>query len=266
MNELVKLRKHLSLSLAILLIVIIVFISYSGNKIIELSNSLDDMQNYAQDQKEEFLYLSKDIQYTFVDTIEEGWKSRKEDFESFSTELFLQRFYLFLDGVLNQAYSSMIIMYDEQGNEKYKRYVHEEYSKYIYSVMFNEKSHKNIPYRETRIINGEKDKPFGEGNRLYYTGVELEKDEHVFIIYIFFHEQVMFEEMVNPLNVELLEQIDKEANSVLLNTGIFLIFIVVYGTYLLFYMRIFHKKSYSAKCIYYGNKYCKSFIENEKEI
>ena len=227
-------RKKLALLLAILVLVLTVFIHVVGGSIMQFYEQLDRTEEHAQEQLEEYHELTLEINDTFLNTVENDWAvySQHMDYEKSKEPSYYIKDFSdnFLDAVSENAFMSVIVTTDDG------QVITMHYQKEAYKEI--EVDFSMVPAdRQVVVLNGDPDRPFGEGERYYVAGTRLKHKDIEFNVYFGYLEPVMKENFVNALDIDILSAIRQELFKVTCAVVGLLGFTVIYGIYLLYYIR-----------------------------
>ena len=108
---------------------------------------------------------------------------------------------------------------------------------------------------EVEIIGGGEHKSFGEGDRFYFTSIELvhpDNDNINFYVYVGFIESIMYDQFISSLDININNDIKDSSidvtntlyngtlarlNQIIFLTSVFMFMVILYGVYLVYQIK-----------------------------
>jgi hypothetical protein len=240
-----KLRKRAALSIAILIVITVVFITVMTNFVNELNRQVDDLTGFEAERVEEFLENSLERDRAFLRLWQNDWESYILINDGRMTEeqlinSFIQRRL----AVVRDISTASVVLFIKHGNEIiFLDYGDERYENY-HDILTNLNIDTPPSYQQVILNDPDFIGRFGSGDRIFLTGVTLSLDEaDSLYLFVGFHEQIMYETFVNTLDLDLAYSIKDNAQLVLYVSIVFLFAIIIYGLVLIFLIRWFIYKT-----------------------
>lgn len=227
-----------------------IFIGNLGSTVDETQGQLAQMEDIAQESKEDYINLSIRTQQIFLQTVEESWEVNIRSNPNLSEDAMLSRFRRSMNVLLNQAWDSMIVAIRQEGEIVYQGYIRDEYTEYFEKIVWEE-----IPIRDLYTIDDAIVLDEEEGERLFISGTTLRHEELELEVYVFFEEDIMLDTMVESFSIELLNNTRSSLSSILSFVAFFMVFVIGLSLLIMFFLRKIYIDTKST-CPYYGNSLC----------
>lgn len=240
-------RKRLSLSLGIFIGIITLFINIIGTNVFSLFNDIKELNTSEIVQSEKYLDHTLDTQLRIAKAIDQSWSYYSNVYNSQYTSINYLRDYidLIVSSILDIQIRSSIVILDSDNTILYNGYMNKTYYD-IYSTIES----TEFDGDSLKVLNGDKDKPFGTQDRLYVVRRTLtNNDNSKFYVYIAFSEKIVYEAFFGSLDKQIINTIGVRINNILLILATFLIICIAYGWFLIFYTRSFQEKLFNSKII-----------------
>lgn len=236
-------RKKLSLSLGIFIGIITLFINLIGTNIFTLYSDINILNDYESTQAEKYLDYSLDTQLRVAKAIQTSWSDYSNKSYIKSLDYLKEYIDLIVSTILDIHIRSSIVVIDSDNTVLYNGYMNKSYyniCEIIDSTEFKDDS--------LHILNGEPDKPFGTGDRLYVVRKTLKSDNGTdFYVYVAFSEKIIYEGFFGSLDKNMILSISNKISAIMFTLAFFLITCIIYGWYLIFYIRSFQEKIFNSK-------------------
>jgi len=237
-NIINQLRKKISLGAALLVLMLIIFITMQSNVINSLSDEIDQIAYFQKESTEKFLEQALDNHNLFLAFWERDWRAHQTLAPSFLSGEALV--YDFIDRrltVLPQIAPASIAMLIKYNDEIiYFAFQDHRYNEYREII-----KNAPLPPGDTiTILNGEVDKQFGKGERIFLSGTTLFYGEKSPVyIYIGFQEQIMYENYIQSVNLQHLNELKHDIQWALYTSIFFMLIITFLGVFCLFFIRLY---------------------------
>ena len=225
------------------------FIGRISANVLEAQEELVKMENFAQDAREDFISLSVIIQETFIKTIEDNWESELSFYYSAPVPVAIERLKSSLDGVMNQAFNSMIVAFKDDQGLIYAGYNHDEYKQHLHRINWDE-----VEIGQTQVLF-DQGGPAGTENRLYISSTILDSVSKQIEVYVFFEEAIMLDAMIESLSMDKLQKTSASIENVLEEVVLFMMVTIALAAAIAFYLRKIYVDT-GSKCPYFGNELC----------
>ena len=185
---------------------------------VNISELVEEARERKEESVEEFLQISIGIQHNFISIIEDDWEryGDKEDIEGFIDYS--------LRSIPNSAIDSIVIAIVNEG-VIYEGYAFNDYEEIDFIDKLNLSEPNEI------MIHGSSEKlDFGESDRFYYTATHLGDD---LIVVVGFLEDVMYNQFISSLDLDVVKEIEDNATKILYQIFTLMIFIIGFGSVLL---------------------------------
>lgn len=236
-----KLRKKAALSIAILIAITVVFITFMTHSVNNLYEEVDGLESFEAERVEDFLEQSLERDKNFLTLWEKDWEIYSELYgEKLTTEQLIDSFITRRLSIAQEISTSSVVLFIKSDNEiiylDYRDLRYEQYRKVLEDLTII-----TPPSGEQIILNNDgRNQRFGTGERIFLTGITLNKDkDDPLYLFIGFHEKIKYESFLNTLDITLLKAIENDAEQILTNSIIYLIIVIVYGLILIFLIRWF---------------------------
>ncbi len=236
-------RKLLSLWLTVLVGVLVVYITFAGAKMQFFSQKLAEMESYGQMQSEEFLDQAIYQNTDYLDHIEARWESHYlPHLQRMPGDNHVKWFLdlAVFDLVPSWVELDMFIVADNGSYEAV--YALDEYRR----VDADEIIEKVELGKDVYPICGDDNTPFGEGDRMYWTGRHLEGEGISIKVYLGFQEQLLYGFYKNALDNVAIEKIRQDLSSLFFMTLALLIIVILMGVFLIHGIRNLEFSVYKA--------------------
>lgn len=258
-----KARAIISLLFAVMLFFTTVFIGYFVNENRNVSEGLQEAKEHAKQSEEDYLTFQLQEQELLIETVERIWEDQVTEHPYISFDTRVDYLTSSLDRLMIPAYDSLIIAFYKDGELIYTGYRSEVYQPIIDRVLTLDPHH----LRSTLVLNDE-DVKFGEGERIFVSNTVLEEgiDQEI-TVYVMFEETVAYQNMIRGLNIDTINGLIERGSTINNTLFMFMFFVLFMGLIILISLRKLYVDVKHAKCPYYGNKLCKSYVEEEtKEV
>ncbi len=241
MTAIDKGRKRLVFGLSVLLFVVWVYVVIAGSHISAFHKELTHMEDYGQEQADEFLAQIVQQNTDYLAHMGTTW----EWFLEFMKNSYYPVDYhhdIFVTAMVEGLTPSWVvfdIFIVTSTSETWrfdikKHYALEEYG----GITYRDIADKDIGV-QVKPLCGDTDTPFGEGDRMYWGKQSLigDKDGLELDIYMGFSEQVLVDAHHHALDVVAMEQIKSRLTSLITMTVIFMGSVMTIGFLLIFGFR-----------------------------
>lgn len=233
-------RKRAALSMAILVLGLVFFITYLSSSLNELDENINNIQEYEEEAMNSFLDIALEMDRNFLNVLEQQWKNIP-DFYSMEEKIDIFKRQN-INVTLGYSVLSVVLVYEDEDLTMIS-YVHE-----CYDDLFNINDHEIQPGQDLIVLDNDdgcKNVRFGEGNRVFLSGRELDANSvnQKLFVYVGFHEQVRVLDFVNTTDLEMLQENKRIINETLNFSIFFMVAAIVYGVVLLMIIRWFTSKT-----------------------
>lgn len=239
------LRKRAALSIAILIGITILFITIMAESVNQLSTNINKIEEYEALSVERFLEASLESDRRFLNLWETDWEVFLEaNKDIYPIENIINRFVDRRLRTLPQISQGSIVLFIKYDDEiiflDYADLRYKEYEDLLLSSTIG------MPEKGQQLVLNETDTDirFGTGNRMYLNGIVLyDSIANPLYLYIGFHEQIMYDNFINTLDLNVLYELRNNIQLILYKSVIFLILVILYGVALMFLIRWFTYKT-----------------------
>ena len=250
MIEIKKVRIYILILLILLVGGTTLFVGRAANQVFKTKDVLLDMEKHAQISREDFVELSIVIQETFLKTIEDNWQAELSFYYSTDAETAVKRLNQQLDGVMNQAYNSLIVAFKDENGLVYVGYEHDEYKAHLHRLNW-----EDIEVKDEPQIFFDDGSAAGEGSRIYVSSTKLDALNKQIDVFVLFEESIMLGAMIESYDLFLLDEASDNIERILLIVTIYMILVIVITTAITLFLRKLYVDT-NSKCPYFGNKLC----------
>ncbi len=259
-------RKKLALGLSILILIIVGYLSFVGKHLHDITVALNFLEDYSQEQAEEYLIWISGQNRDYMEYIE----YRFEEFfvpymanTNFTDEQYLETFKSMSIELLTPSWVDLDLFVVVDNGDYETFYYSEGYGEFVWEDVKD-----LIPIGEkTAPICGDTETPFGDGNRFYWTAQHLKGgSEHYgyldVIVYMGFYEHLLYKSFHDSLDATALQEIKASLYTLLGLTIAFMFTVIVIGFLLVMYTQELEVKVYQAMSDTYAAFEDKDLIEN----
>lgn len=236
-----SLRKKAALSVAILISLTLIFITIISQSVFLLAQEINYIEEFEAESVESFLSQSLTVDKNFLELWKNDWESYKELRPTLSNQAFIDSFIKRRLEVFPLISTSSVVLFIKHENEIiYIGFKNERYSEYQDLL-----SQAPTPTpNETVVLNSNNETRFGDGNRIFLSGITLyDKESNPLYLYVGFEEKIMYNTYINALNIDALYQAKSQVNKILYKSIVFMLVVIAYGILLMFLIRWFILKS-----------------------
>lgn len=236
-------RKSLALSLGIFIGIITIFVNIVGGSILTLNDDIQTMNERELVQTEKYLDYSLDTQLRIARAIQTSWDDYSNKSYISNVDNLKDYIDLIVSTILDTHIRSSIVVIDSNNTILYNGYMNTSYYDIYGLIEQTEFNDDNL-----QILNGDEEDPFGTCDRFYVVRKSLKTNKDSdFFIYVAFSEKVIYEGFFGSLDKAITLNIENKITKIIYTLVIFLIVCIVYGWYLIFYIRSFQEKIFNSK-------------------
>ncbi len=244
-------RKILLVSLIGFLAMILIFISYSANWLFDFREDIRHMREYANQEKQAHKELTLGIQSDFIEEARYNWNhSYNIQDEDDEREIYKEYVASHIDNLSSIADQAFVLAGIVEGSDReiiLSQYQHEEYNEIIDEQeiewgLTNLLEPEDKLRRDYLVLNENYDKQLGEGDRIFVHRIVLpypSYDGPKLVVVMGMEENILEEHFINALDIDKVNTIEDEANTMINMTTLFIALVIVFSFFLVWYIRDF---------------------------